>query len=73
MSLVGKDSIPLNLRNILVLKTDENLKRKDQTHDIATKLNRANALLLKIRNYVTFKTLRAIYFAIFDSHINYEN
>ena len=35
------------------------------------KLNRANALLLKIRNYVNMKTLRNIYFAIFDSHLGY--
>ena len=55
----------------LGLKIDENLSWKVQTHDIATKLNRANALLYKIRNYVSFNTLNAIYFAIFDSHINY--
>ena len=35
------------------------------------KLDRANALLLKIRNYVNFKTLRNIYYAIFDSHLTY--
>ena len=36
-------------------------------------MNRANALLYKIRNYVNFNTLKSIYFAIFDSHINYAN
>ena len=35
------------------------------------KLNRANALLLKIRNYVKMKTLRNIYFEVFDSHLIY--
>ena len=50
-----------------------NLNWKDQTHDIATKLNRANALLYKIRNYVYLNALKTIYFAIFDSHINYAN
>ena len=35
------------------------------------KLNRANALLLKIRNYVVMKTLRNVYFAILDSHLSY--
>ena len=39
----------------LGLKIDENLNWKDQNHDIATKLNRANALLQKIRNYVLRK------------------
>ena len=57
----------------LGLEIDENLNWKIQTHDIATKLNRANTLLCKIRNYVSFNTLKAIYFAIFDSHINYAN
>ena len=33
--------------------------------------NRANALLYKIRHYVSFNNLKAIYFAILDSHINY--
>ena len=40
----------------LGVKIDENLNWKDQTHDIATKLNRANTLLNKIRNYVSFNT-----------------
>ena len=43
----------------------------DQVNSIAVKLNSANALLLKIRNYVNVKTLRNIYFAIFDSHLSY--
>ena len=57
----------------LHLKIDENLNWKNQTHDIATKLNKTNAMLYKIRNYVSFNTLKAICFAIFDSHINYAN
>ena len=57
----------------LDVKIDENLNWKDHIHDIATRLNRANALLFKIRNYVNFNTLKSIYFAIFDSHINYAN
>ena len=44
---------------------------KDQSYDIVTKLNRVNALLYKIRSYVSFNNLKAIYFAIFDSSINY--
>ena len=55
------------------VKIDENLNWKDQTYVIGTKLNRANALLYEIRNYVSFNTLKAIYFAIFDSHIYYAN
>ena len=59
------------LAKYLGVKIDENLNWKDQTYDILTKLNRANALLCNIRNYVSFITLKAIYFAIFELHINY--
>ena len=44
-----------------------------QAHDIAAKLYRANELLHKIWNNVSFNTFTAIYFAIFDSNINYAN
>ena len=54
-------------------KIDENLNWKYQAYDIVTKLNRANALLYKIRKHVRFNILKAIYFAIFDSHINHVN
>ena len=37
----------------------------------SVKLNRANALLFKIRKFVDDKTLRSIYFAIFESNLNY--
>ena len=57
----------------LGIKTNENFNWKQHIHDIAIKLNRANALLSIIRNYVNKLTLRTIYFAIFDSHINYAN
>ena len=54
-------------------KNDKNLNCKDQTHDIVKKLNRANAVLHEIRNYVSLKTLNAIYFAILNSRMNYGN
>ena len=57
----------------LGIKINENLNWKQNIHDITIKLNRANALLSVIRNYVNKLTLRTIYFAIFDSHINYAN
>ena len=57
----------------LGIKIDENLNWKQHIHDIARKLNRANALLFPIRNYVKKHILRTIYFAIFYSHINYVN
>ena len=44
---------------------------KHHVSDIAIKLNRADALLSKIRNDVNVNTLKPIYYAIFGSHINY--
>ena len=64
---------PSNSIRYLGVTIDENLNWKDHIHDIATRLNRANALLFKIKTFVNFNTLKSIYFAIFDSHINYTN
>ena len=55
------------------IKINETFNWKQRIHDIAVKLNRANALLSIVRNYVNKLTLRTIYFAIFGSHINYVN
>ena len=38
-------------------------------NDLSIKLNRADALLFKIRRFVSPKVLRSIYFAIFDSQL----
>ena len=57
----------------LGIKIDENLNWKQHIHDITIKLNRSNALLFMIRNYVNKDTLKTICFAIFDTHINYAN
>ena len=53
----------------LGVRIDEFFYYCDQVNDIAVKLNRVNVLLLKSRTYVNMKTLRNIYFAIFDSHL----
>ena len=57
----------------LDIKMDENLNWRQHIHDITIRLNRANALLFTIRNYVNKHILRTIYFTTFDSHINYAN
>lgn len=56
----------------LGIRIDENLIWNQHFNDLATKLNRANAMLFKIRNYVNSETLlRSICFAIFESHLTY--
>ena len=71
VNLGGKRFYPSNSEKYIALNIDRFLHWHDQVNSIAAKLNRANALLLKIRNYVNTKTLRNIYFAIFDSHLSY--
>ena len=73
IKLSRKRLYPSKSVKYLGVKIVENLNWKYQIYDTVTKLNRANALLYKIRNYVSYNTLKAIYFAVFDSHINYEN
>ena len=68
-----KKLYPSKLVKYLGIKINENFSWKQHIYDITIKLNRANALLSIIRNYVNKHTLRTIYFAIFDSHINYVN
>ena len=55
----------------LGIKIDDNLNWKGPIHDLASKLNRANAILAKLRNFVNSEILRSTYFAIFHSHLNY--
>ena len=53
------------------IKTGENLNWKIHIHDLASKLNRANAILAKLRHFLNIEILRSTYFAIFHSHLNY--
>ena len=71
IKLSKKRFYPSKSVKYLGLKIDLNLNWKYHIHDIDTKLNRANALLFNVRNFVNFNTLKSIYFAIFDSHIDY--
>ena len=71
IKLSGKRLYPSNSVKYLDIKIERFLYWHDQVKSIAVTLNGANALLLKIRSYVNTKTLRNIYFAIFDSHLSY--
>ena len=55
----------------LGVKINTNLTCQHHVNDLSIKLNRANALLFKIRKYISPKILRSIYFAIFDSYLSY--
>ena len=55
----------------LGVKIDDNLNWKIHIHYIASKLDRTNAVLEKLRHFVNSEFLRSTYFAIFHSHLNY--
>ena len=55
----------------LGVKINTNLSWQYHVNDLSIKLNRANAVLLKMRKYVSFRISRSIYFAIFDSYLPY--
>ena len=50
---------------------DSKLSWKKHISELTKKLNRATALLAKLRNYVHEKSLKSLYFSLFQSHINY--
>ena len=50
---------------------DKKLNWKAHIDDVAIKLIRANAMLHKTRDFVNRGILKLIYFALFDSNINY--
>ena len=55
----------------LGIKIDKNLNWKIHMNDLGSKLNRANALLAKLRYFANSEILRSTYFSIFHSHLNY--
>ena len=71
IKLSGKRLYLSNLVKYIGVRIDKFLHWHNQKNNITMKLNRAKALLLKIRNYVNLKTLRNVYYAIFDSHLTY--
>ena len=67
--LCGKRLYPTEGVKYFGVKTDPSLNWLCQVNDLSVKLIRANALLFKIRKYVSPKILRSTYFAIFESHL----
>ena len=66
----GKRHYPTKSVKYLGIKADENLTWVDPINDVAIKLNWANAILFIVREFVNVKTLKSIYYAIFDCHLD---
>ena len=71
IKLCGKRLYPTESVKYLGVKIDANLTWQHHVNDLSIKLNRANALLFKMRKHAHLKILRSIYFAIFDSCLSY--
>ena len=71
LKLNGKRLYTTNSVKYLGIKIDRNLNWHEQINNAAVKLNRANAMLSKVRHFVHKKTLKSIYHAIFESHLFY--
>ena len=70
IKLCGKRLYPTESVKYLGVKIDTNLTWQHHVNDLFIKLNRANALLFKMRKYVSPETLRFAYFALFDSYLS---
>ena len=71
IKLCGKTLCLTESAKYLGVKIDANLSWQYHVDDLSIKLNRANAILFKMRKYASLKMLRPIYFAIFDSYLSY--
>ena len=71
LKLNGKQLYPTDLVKYLGIIIDNNLTWHYQMNNVVAKVNRANVMLPKIRDFVNFNTLKSIYHAIFESYSNY--
>ena len=71
IKLSGKRIYPTENVKYLGVKIEQHLTWQHHINDFFVKLNRANVLLFKIRKFVDDKILRSIYFAVFESILNY--
>ena len=53
----------------LGIQIDKRLSWKQQINHVAVKLNKANAMLSKLRHTLDIKTLRSVYYAMLESHL----
>ena len=69
----GKKLYPNKSINFLGVETDESFTWNEHIIDIANKLNQANAILYKVREFVNTRVLKLFHNAVFDCHLNYGN
>ena len=71
IKLNGKRLYPTDSVRYLGVKIDSKLNWNIHVSAITTKVNRANAMLYKVRDFVNANILKSIYYELFESHIDY--
>ena len=71
LKLNGKRLYQTSSVKYLGIKIDQYLNWQGHINNIAINLNKKNAMLYKVRQFVNERTKTSIYHAIFDSHLNY--
>ena len=67
----GQKIVPKPSVTYIGVKLNQYLNWDEHFATVIPKLSRANGMLAKIRHYVSHNTLISIYYAIFNSHLNY--
>ena len=60
-----------NYIKYLGILIDSKLSWKHHISELSKKLNRATAILAKLRNFVTKNSLKSLYFSLFQSYLSY--
>ena len=71
IKLNGKRLYETDSVKYLGIQIDKRLTWKQHINHVALKLNKANAMLSKLRHVLDIKTLKSVYYAIFESHLCY--
>ena len=71
IKLNGKTLYQTDSVRYLGIQIAKRLVWKQQINHVALKLYKANAMLSKLRHVLDIKTLRSVYYAIFESHLCY--
>ena len=71
LKLNGKRLYETDSVRYLEIQIDKRLTWKHQINHVVLKLDKANAMLSKLRHVLDIKTLRSVYYAIFESHLCY--
>ena len=71
IKLNGKRLYETDSVRYLGIQIDKRLTWKQQINHVALELSKANAMLAKLRHVLDIKTLRSVYYVIFEPHLCY--